>query len=139
MNKIHSICTLALMLPLCAFAQYDGTPMNKTRHQESGNRRKNRQISSLGQRLENFDVLPHQPSAFCRHLHGLHHQRESSEERQESIGIFSVVERYLEVSVCSRSDQRPMDFFEKGHDVSGWGNIKVPANWEMKAMAILSM
>lgn len=30
MNKIHSICTLALMLPLCAFAQYDGTPMNKT-------------------------------------------------------------------------------------------------------------
>ncbi len=31
-----------------------------------------------------------------------------------------------------RSDQRPMDFFEKGHDVSGWGNIKVPANWEME-------
>ena len=30
MNKIHSICILALMLPLCAFAQYDGTPMNKT-------------------------------------------------------------------------------------------------------------
>ena len=25
-----------------------------------------------------------------------------------------------------------MDFFEKGHDVSGWGNIKVPANWEME-------
>ena len=36
MNKIHSICTLALMLPLCAFAQYDGTPMNKTGDSEEG-------------------------------------------------------------------------------------------------------
>ncbi len=52
MNKIHSICTLALMLPLCAFAQYDGTPMNKTGDTKKAETAvKNRQISSLGQRL----------------------------------------------------------------------------------------
>ena len=49
---------------------------------------------------ENFDVLHinRLPSAATFMAYTT---KESSEERQESIGIFSVVERYLEVSVCS--------------------------------------
>mgnify|MGYP000598084052 CR=1 FL=1 len=31
-----------------------------------------------------------------------------------------------------RSDERPMDFFQKGYDVSGWDDIKVPSNWELQ-------
>ena len=25
-----------------------------------------------------------------------------------------------------------MDFFQKGYDVSGWDDIKVPSNWELQ-------
>ena len=31
-----------------------------------------------------------------------------------------------------RSDERPMDFFQKGYDVSGWDDIKVSSNWELQ-------
>ena len=31
-----------------------------------------------------------------------------------------------------RPDERPMDFFEPGYDVSAWATIPVPSNWEFE-------
>ncbi len=32
--------------------------------------------------------------------------------------------------------KRPADFYQKGYDVSGWDDIKVPANWEMEGYGV---
>ncbi len=32
----------------------------------------------------------------------------------------------------SEPGQRPLDFYKKGYDVSGWDTIPVPSNWEMQ-------
>ena len=133
MNKIHSICTLALMLPLCAFAQYDGTPMNKsgdTKKAETAVRTDKYPHSDND--WENFDVLHinRLPSAATFMAYTTKEKAVKNDKSQSE--YFQSLNGTWKFQFVPRSDQRPMDFFEKGHDVSGWGNIKVPANWEME-------
>ena len=57
-----------------------------------------------------------------------HHQRESSERTTKSQSEYfqSLNGTWKFSSLFPFDQRRPMDFFEKGHDVRGWGNIKVP-------------
>ena len=133
MNKIHSICTLALMLPLCAFAQYDGTPMNKTGDTKKAETAvRTDKYPHSDNDWENFDVLHinRLPSAATFMVYTTKEKAVKNDKSQSE--YFQSLNGTWKFQFVPRSDQRPMDFFEKGHDVSGWGNIKVPANWEME-------
>lgn len=133
MNKIHSICTLALMLPLCAFAQYDGTPMNKTGDTKKAETAvRTDKYPHSDNDWENFDVLHinRLPSAATFMAYTTKEKAVKNDKSQSE--YFQSLNGTWKFQFVPRSDQRPMDFFEKGHDVSGWGNIKVPANWEME-------
>ncbi len=36
----------------------------------------------------------------------------------------------------TKPDDRPADFYRNGYDVSGWDEIEVPSNWEMKGYGV---
>lgn len=81
---------------------------------------------------ENFDVLHinRLPSAATFMAYTTKEKAVKNDKSQSE--YFQSLNGTWKFQFVPRSDQRPMDFFEKGHDVSGWGNIKVPANWEME-------
>ena len=98
MNKIHSICTLALMLPLCAFAQYDGTPMNKTGDTKKAETAvRTDKYPHSDNDWENFDVLHinRLPSAATFMAYTTKEKAVKNDKSQ------SEYFQYLEVSVCS--------------------------------------
>ncbi len=36
--------------------------------------------------------------------------------------------------IVKRPDERPLDFFKTGYDLSGWRDMKVPANWQTEGV-----
>lgn len=96
---------------ICTVRRY--THEQDGRHQESGNRRKNRQISSLGQRLGNFDVLHinRLPSAATFMAYTTKEKAVKNDKSQSE--YFQSLNGTWKFQFVPRSDQRPMDFFEK--------------------------
>ena len=112
MNKIHSICTLALMLPLCAFAQYDGTPMNKTGDTKKAETAvRTDKYPHSDNDWENFDVLHinRLPSAATFMAYTTKEKAVKNDKSQSE--YFQSLNGTWKFQFVPRSDQRPMDFF----------------------------
>ena len=80
---------------------------------------------------ENFDVLHinRLPSAATFMAYTTKEKAVKNDKSQSE--YFQSLNGTLEVSVCSPFGPAPdWTSLKKGHDVSGWGNIKVPANWK---------
>ena len=126
---------LALVAPwMAAHAQYDGTPMQKTQEEA----KKAEQAERTGKYphsdndWENFDVLHinRLPSAatFMGYPTRELAQRNECDRSPWVVSLNGTWKFHY----TPRSDQRPMDFWRKGYDLSGWNEINVPSNWEME-------
>ncbi|MCM1502794.1 MAG: DUF4981 domain-containing protein [Bacteroidales bacterium] len=46
--------------------------------------------------------------------------------------LYQSLDGIWKFNYVSRPSDRPADFYKKSYDVSGWDDIEVPSNWEMK-------
>lgn len=53
-----------------------------------------------------------------------------TQKRNQSV-FYKTLNGTWKFSLAQKPADRPLDFFKPGYDVSGWDNIRVPANWEL--------
>lgn len=123
----------AMLFPLCALAQYDGAPMekyNETKKVEKTVRRDKYPHSDND--WENFDVLHINRLPSAATFMGYPTKEMAVKGDKSESPYFQSLNGTWKFNFVPRSDERPMDFYNKGFDVSGWDEINVPSNWEME-------
>ena len=137
MMKIRSILTgIAISLSLAGMAQsqYDGAPVNRSANETSTDNvevRRNKYPRSDND-WENFDVLHINRLPSAANFMGYPTKELALQGDKSQSPYFQSLNGTWKFHFVPRSDERPMDFFQKGYDVSGWDDIKVPSNWELQ-------
>ena len=137
MMKIRSILTgIAISLSLAGMAQsqYDGAPVNRSANETSTDNvevRKNKYPRSDND-WENFNVLHINRLPSAANFMGYPTKELALQGDKSQSPYFQSLNGTWKFHFVPRSDERPMDFFQKGYDVSGWDDIKVPSNWELQ-------
>ena len=135
--KIRSILTgIAISLSLAGMAQsqYDGAPVNRSANETSTDNvevRRNKYPRSDND-WENFDVLHINRLPSAANFMGYPTKELALQGDKSQSPYFQSLNGTWKFHFVPRSDERPMDFFQKGYDVSGWDDIKVPSNWELQ-------
>lgn len=134
MNKLLTL-SLGLLLPLAAYAQYDGAPV-----ENRGRAEKQKTVQAVrtdkyphsDNDWENFDVLHINRLPSAATFMAYPDRQMALEGDRSRSPYFLSLNGTWKFNFVPRSDVRPTDFFRKGSDVSGWDDIKVPSNWEME-------
>ena len=135
--KIRSILTgIAISLSLAGMAQsqYDGAPVNRSANETSTDNvevRRNKYPRSDND-WENFNVLHINRLPSAANFMGYPTKELALQGDKSQSPYFQSLNGTWKFHFVPRSDERPMDFFQKGYDVSGWDDIKVPSNWELQ-------
>lgn len=133
MKKLNLTLTLALLFPLSLAAQYDGAPMEKPQAKKEIQKtvRSNKYPYSSND-WENFDVLHINRLASAATFMGYPTKELALKDDYARSPFCLFLNGKWKFRFVSRSDQRPLNFFYKGFDVSNWDDINVPANWELE-------
>lgn len=133
MRKLNLALSLALLSSLSLMAQYDGTPMQKESEVQKEEQavRRNKYPHSDND-WENFDVLHINRLPSAATFMGYPTKELALKGDKSQSPFYQSLNGTWKFHFVPRSDHRPMDFFHKGHDVSGWSDIKVPSNWELQ-------
>ncbi|BDD01189.1 glycoside hydrolase family 2 TIM barrel-domain containing protein [Persicobacter psychrovividus] len=59
-------------------------------------------------------------------------ERDALNDQQECSKYFQSLNGKWHFHLSKTPEERPEDFYKLGYDVSGWDQIKVPANWEIE-------
>lgn len=133
MKRLNLTLSLALLFPLSLAAQYDGAPMEKPRTEQEAKKSVRRDKYPHSENdWENFDVLHINRLPSAAHFMGYPTQDLAIKGDCARSPYYLSLNGKWKFRFVPRSDQRPLDFFQKGFDVSGWDNINVPANWELE-------
>lgn len=133
MKKRDIIFLLALCFPLSAVAQYNGAPMEKTEEAKPVIQQvRTDKYPHSDNDWENFDVLHINRLPSAAHFMGYPTKEMATKNDRSQSPYFLSLNGTWKFHYTGRSDERPMDFYKKSFDVSGWDNIKVPANWELE-------
>ena len=111
--------------------QYDGAPVNRSANETSTDNvevRKNKYPRSDND-WENFNVLHINRLPSAANFMGYPTKELALQGDKSQSPYFQSLNGTWKFHFVPRSDERPMDFFQKGYDVSGWDDIKVPSNW----------
>lgn len=123
-----------LSLAGMAQSQYDGAPVNRSANETSTDNvevRRNKYPRSDND-WENFDVLHINRLPSAANFMGYPTKELALQGDKSQSPYFQSLNGTWKFHFVPRSDERPMDFFQKGYDVSGWDDIKVPSNWELQ-------
>ena len=130
------IKTILCCLPMVTLqAQYDGAPMEKQQAQqkvqasETVNRNK---YPHSDNDWENFDVLHINRLLSAADFFAYPSKEAALKADRTASPYFKSLNGVWKFNYVPRYDQRPMDFFQNGFDVSDWKDIPVPSNWEME-------
>jgi beta-galactosidase len=130
------IKTILCCLPMVTLqAQYDGAPMEKQQAQqkvqasETVNRNK---YPHSDNDWENFDVLHINRLPSAADFFAYPSKEAALKGDRTASPYFKSLNGVWKFNYVPRYDQRPMDFFQNGFDVSDWKDIPVPSNWEME-------
>ena len=126
---------LALMAPWTAVqAQYDGTPMQKSQEEA----KKTEQVLRVGKYphsdndWENFDILHINRLPSAASFMGYPTRALALQNDRAHSPWVVMLNGTWKFRYTPRCDQRPMTFWQQGYDLTGWGDIQVPSNWEME-------
>lgn len=133
MRKLNIALSLAFLMPLSLAAQYDGAPMDKPQTEKKIQQtvRSDKYPYSEND-WENFDVLHINRLPSAAHFMGYSTKEMAMKDERSQSPYYLSLNGKWKFRFVPRSDQRPMDFFQKGFDASGWDNINVPSNWELE-------
>lgn len=123
-----------MLLPLCsAFAQYEGSPTERPTEAKSiAKEMKRNKYPHSDNDWENFDVLHINRLPSAATFLAYPNQEMAMKNDKQASPYYSCLNGMWKFNFVPRSDERPMDFFLKGKDLSGWKEIKVPSNWELE-------
>ena len=133
-KKIITALAISVLCPLAALAQYDGAPMQKPSEKKEEvkvNVRTDKYPHSDND-WENFDVLHINRLPSAAHFMGYPTKEMAMNGDRTKSPFFESLNGTWKFHFVPRSDERPMDFYKKGFNVSDWNDIKVPANWELE-------
>lgn len=133
MRKLKLLLCMTLLLPLYVVAQYDGTPVERTQQEKEiqPTVRSDKYPYSEND-WENFDVLHINRLPSAAHFMAYPSQELALSGDKEQSPYFQSLNGVWKFNFVPRSDQRPLDFHRNDFNVSGWNDIKVPANWELE-------
>lgn len=135
MKKNLLCAALALAAPwLAAQAQYDGAPMQKPQEEKTQAAQETRRdkYPHSDNDWENFDVLHINRLPSAATFLGYPTRKLALEDDREHSPWFLSLNGTWKFRYSARTDQRPMEFWQEGCDLSGWDHINVPSNWEME-------
>lgn len=133
MKKINFAFGFVFLFPSILFAQYDGRPMQKEQDgKETGQIIRRDKYPHSDNDWENFEVLHINRLPSAAHFMWYPSKELALKNDRSQSPFFCSLNGTWKFHFVPRSDQRPMDFFRKGYDVSDWDDIKVPADWEFE-------
>lgn len=116
-----------------AFAQYDGAPMEKYQAKKEVKKEVRRDKYPHSDNVwENFDVLHINRLPSAATFLGYPSREMALKGEKEATPYYVSLNGTWKFKYVPKVADRPMDFWQKGFDVSGWVDIKVPGNWELQ-------
>ena len=116
-----------------AFAQYDGAPMEKYQAKKEVKKEVRRDKYPHSDNVwENFDVLHINRLPSAATFLGYPSREMALKGEKEATPYYASLNGTWKFKYVPKVADRPMDFWQKGFDVSGWADIKVPGNWELQ-------
>lgn len=134
MKLKYIITAFIFSFPTILWAQYEGTPIEKLPKEQNKTTqlsRRNKYPHSDND-WENFNVLHINRLPSAAHFMAYPNKDMAIKGIQDQSPYFKTLNGKWAFKFVSRYDKRPMDFYHKGFDLTGWDEIKVPANWEME-------
>ena len=133
MNIKYTLACLAVALPMATWAQYDGAPMAKPQKQQEVKKQVRRdKYPHSDNDWENFDILHINRLPSAAHFMAYPSMKMAQEGVRANSPYYKLLNGTWKFNFVPRVDQRPSDFFQKNFDVSGWDDIDVPSNWELR-------
>ncbi len=136
MNNKLKFTLFALCAPWMAmYAQYNGEPMQKPQEQAKQQQQQVVQRNKYPHSdndWENFNVLHINRLPSAATFLGYPTRELAREDNKAKSPWFLSLNGTWKFKYVGRYDQRPMDFWKTGFDLSSWNDIPVPSNWEME-------
>lgn len=132
--KKQLVFTLGLLWGFSSvWAQYDGSPMEKTQAiPPMVKEQKRDKYPPSDNDWENFDVLHINRLPSAATFLGYPSSQLALKGEKTASPYYASLNGTWKFRYAPTVGERPVDFWQKGFDLSGWDDIRVPGNWELQ-------